>query len=103
LHDALPLFFAPRSRQEIMTSAAPDAGPELLARLQRSAVDQATIDGLRITVDRLCADYPTVPAEQLLTEGKAWLSRVADLLDTRVTLALHQEILSLAGTLALLV
>src|SRR5699024_10384147 len=96
-------FFAPRSPQEIVTTAAPDAGPELLARLQHSAVDQATMDGLRMTVDRLCADYPTVPAEQLLTEGQAWLSRVADLLDTRVTLTQHKEILSLAGMLALLV
>lgn len=96
-------FAAPRSPQEIVTAAAPDTGPELLSRLQRSAVDQATLESLRMTVDRLCADYPVIPAQQLLTEGRAWLARIGDLLDTRVTLSQHRELLSQAGTLALLV
>ncbi|PWV44545.1 XRE family transcriptional regulator [Nocardiopsis sp. L17-MgMaSL7] len=97
-------FVTPRSPQEILTTAAPGSDtPDLLARLRRSAVDQATLESLRLTVDRLCSDYPVVGAQQLLTEGRAWLTRLADLLDLRVSLTQHREILSLAGTLALLV
>ena len=31
---------------------------ELVSRLQRSDLDQATLDGLRIMADRLCSEYP---------------------------------------------
>jgi tetratricopeptide (TPR) repeat protein len=44
-----------------------------------------------------------VPSEQLYVEGKAWLRRITGLLDRRLTLAQHQEVLSLAGLVALLV
>ena len=44
---------------------------ELVGRLQRSDLDQATLDGLRIMADRLCSEYPYMPADQLLTEGRA--------------------------------
>jgi hypothetical protein len=30
---------------------------ELVSRLQRSDLDQATLDGLRIMADRLCPEY----------------------------------------------
>ncbi|MGH3173930.1 MAG: hypothetical protein ACRDPF_08710 [Streptosporangiaceae bacterium] len=30
---------------------------ELVSRLQRSDLDQATLDGLRIMADRLCSEY----------------------------------------------
>nr|WP_232827302.1 XRE family transcriptional regulator [Jiangella endophytica] len=76
---------------------------EILTRLQRSDVDVATLDALRITVDRLCAEYSYRPAEQLLIEGREWLGRVAELQQRRLTLAQHQEILVMAGWLALLV
>ncbi|MFE6309316.1 XRE family transcriptional regulator [Nocardiopsis sp. NPDC057823] len=98
------LFSAPRSPHEIMATAAPAADtPDLIARLRRSSVDTATMDALRLTVDRLCADYPVVDARQLLVESRAWLSRLADMLDMGVSLTQHREILSLAGMLALLV
>ncbi|MEU0493761.1 XRE family transcriptional regulator [Nocardiopsis sp. NPDC006139] len=98
------MFAAPRSPREIMAAAAPDADtPNLIARLRRSSVDTATLDALRLTVDRLCSDYPLVDAHQLLTEGRAWLARLADMLDMGVSLSQHREILSMAGMLALLV
>jgi len=76
---------------------------ELVSRLQRSDLDQATLDGLRIMADRLCSEYAFMPAEQLLTEGRAWLRRITSLQGQRLTLRQHREILVLAGWVALLV
>lgn len=76
---------------------------DILARVQRSDVDAATLDALRITVDRLCSEYPYMPSEQLVLEGRQWLRRVADLRSQRLTLTQHREVLALAGWLALLV
>ena len=49
---------------------------ELVSRLQRSDVDQATLDGLRIMADQLCSEYPFMASDQLLVEGRAWLRRM---------------------------
>ena len=76
---------------------------ELVSRLQRSDLDQATLDGLRIMADRLCSEYPYMPADQLLSEGRAWLRRITSLQGQRLTLRQHREILVLAGWVALLV
>lgn len=76
---------------------------ELVSRLRVSDVSSATLDALRITTDRLCAEYPHMAPEQLAMEGRAWMQRVCSLLDRRLTLAQHREVLSLAGTIALLV
>jgi hypothetical protein len=46
---------------------------ELVSRLQRSDLDQATLDGLRIMTDRFCSEYPFMPADQLL---RSWFLRV---------------------------
>src|SRR3984885_8141939 len=76
---------------------------ELVGRLQRSDLDQATLDGLRIMADRLCSEYPYMPRDQLLTEGRAWLRRINALHGQRQTLAQHREILVQAGWIALLI
>ena len=76
---------------------------ELVSRLQRSDLDQATLDGLRIMADRLCSEYPYLPADQLLIEGRAWLRRITAMQGQRVTLKQHREILVQAGWVALLV
>lgn len=76
---------------------------EIISRLQKSDVDNATLEAIRITADRLCSDYPHVPADQLLIEGRSWLGRITSLRSARMTLAQHREVLSLAGLIALLV
>jgi hypothetical protein len=76
---------------------------ELVSRLQRSDLDQATLDGLRIMADRLCSEYPFMPADQLLIEGRSWLRRVVSFQGQRLTLNQHREILTLAGWIALLI
>lgn len=76
---------------------------ELVSRLRVSDVSPATLEALRITADRLCSEYPYMSAEQLCIEGHAWLRRICNLLDRRLTLAQHREVLSLAGTVSLLI
>jgi tetratricopeptide (TPR) repeat protein len=76
---------------------------EIVTRLRASGVDDATLDGMRITADQLCSDYPHLPAAQLLIEGRAWLHRISSLLEHRLTLAQHRQVLTNAGWLALLV
>jgi hypothetical protein len=76
---------------------------EILTRLRSSAVDQATLDGLRITADRLCSDYPHMAPGELLVEGRQWLRRITAMLGNRMTLDQHRQVLALAGVLAELV
>jgi tetratricopeptide (TPR) repeat protein len=75
---------------------------EIVARIQASDVSPGTLDALRITADSLCTEYPYLDPAQLSDEGHAWLRRITSLLDRRLTLAQHREILALAGTVALL-
>lgn len=76
---------------------------EIVARLRASDIDEATLDALRITVDRLCTEYAYMPGDQLLIEGRAWLNRVVGMQHQRLTLGQHRDVLSLAGMLTLLV
>jgi hypothetical protein len=52
--------------------------------------------------DRLCSEYPFMPADQLVTEGRAWLRRVNQMHGQRTTLRQHRELLVQAGWIALL-
>ncbi|GAB3214284.1 hypothetical protein GCM10027294_53420 [Marinactinospora endophytica] len=98
------MFAEPRSARDVLTSAVgAEETPDLLARIRASSVDDAVLQGLRMTTDRLCADYPSTAAHQLLVEARGWLARIGDLLDHRMTLAQHREVLSIAGMLTLLV
>ncbi|MEV0397557.1 helix-turn-helix domain-containing protein [Polymorphospora rubra] len=99
-------FFPRQGNQEIDSGILVGSGMEtleILSRLRSSDVSPATLDALRITADRLCCEYPHMPSEQLYIEGKAWLRRITALMDRRLTLAQHQEVLTLAGWVALLV
>lgn len=99
------LFPAPARRDgnaEILAASGMET-LEIVSRLGRSDVDNATLDAIRITTDRLCSEYPFMPSEQLLIEGRQWLRRVVDLHSKSLTLAQHREVLALSGWLALLV
>ncbi|MDH6498594.1 XRE family transcriptional regulator [Streptomyces sp. SAI-149] len=76
---------------------------DIISRMQASDVDNATLDALRITADRLCSEYPHLPSGQLVAEGRQWLKRVAGLQAQRLTLAQHREVLTISAWLALLV
>ncbi|MFE2192078.1 XRE family transcriptional regulator [Streptomyces olivaceus] len=99
------LFPAPARRdgdKEILAASGMET-LEIVSRLNRSDVDNATLDALRITADRLASEYPFMPSEQLLIEGRQWLRRVVELHTKSLTLAQHREVLALSGWLALLV
>ncbi|GAA4456121.1 XRE family transcriptional regulator [Phytohabitans houttuyneae] len=76
---------------------------EIVSRLRASDVSPATLDALRVTAERLCSEYPYMTSDQLHVEGQAWLRRITALLDRRLTLSQHREVLTLAGTVALLI
>lgn len=99
------LFPAPGRRdgnREVLAASGMETF-EIVSRLSRSDVDTATLDALRITTDRLCSEYPYMPSEQLLIEGRQWLRRVVELHSKSLTLSQHREVLALSGWLALLV
>ncbi len=99
------LFPAPGRRDgngEILAASGMET-LEIVSRLNRSDVNDATLDALRITADRLCSEYPFMPSAQLLLEGRQWLRRVVELHSKSLTLAQHREVLALSGWLALLV
>jgi len=76
---------------------------ELLRRVRASAINAATIDALDITVEQLCCDYSHADARELMNQGQQWLNNMIGLLNKRLTLAQHRDILNNAGMLALLV
>jgi transcriptional regulator with XRE-family HTH domain len=76
---------------------------ELLRRVQASDTAPATIESLHATVFELCCQYATQPAAELRREAHGWLREVARLLHRPTGLAAHQELLTAAGWLALLV
>ena len=99
-------FFPEQEKQRRERELSKTHGQDTLtivSRLQRSDIDSATIDALRITVDQLCCDYANVPSEQLIVQGRQWLENVAGLLNGSLTLSQHREAMVLAGWLALLV
>jgi tetratricopeptide (TPR) repeat protein len=91
-----------KSDKEILAASGMET-PEIVSRLNRSDVNNATLDALRITTDRLCSEYPYTPSGQLLIEGRQWLRRVVELHSKSLTLDQHREVLALSGWLALLV
>jgi transcriptional regulator with XRE-family HTH domain len=76
---------------------------ELVERIRRSDLDRASLDTLTITVERLCSEYAFMPSADLRREGQEWMAKLVQLLDSRLTLAQHREVLVLAGWLALLI
>jgi tetratricopeptide (TPR) repeat protein len=101
-HAFFPVAHRRDGRAEIQTASGMDT-VDIVARLRRSDVDQATLDAVAITVDRLCSEYAYMPGPQLLIEGRAWLTRLAGMLQQGLTLSQHREVLVQAGMLTLLV
>ncbi|MBF6463584.1 XRE family transcriptional regulator [Nocardia beijingensis] len=104
--DTVAAAFFPKARpnrdDELLSATGMDT-LEFLGRLRMSDVSSVTLEAIRITAERLCCEYSYADPHDLHAEGTAWLRRITSLLDGRLTLAQHREILVLAGWVALLV
>jgi tetratricopeptide (TPR) repeat protein len=96
-------FAQPGGDRDGLVRLTEDQTAELVQRLRHSSVDQAAMDALKVTVDRLCTDYAALPAPVVLADAQTWLESVNSLLDKRITLAQHRDVLTMAGWLTLLV
>lgn len=85
------------------TRTEPWETAELLGRVRASKVSTGTVEALHVTAFELCCVYGWQDAEQLRGEGLRWLREVERLLRRPVGLRQHQELLTVAGWLALLV
>jgi tetratricopeptide (TPR) repeat protein len=96
-------FFPRRvtGREEVLLAETGMDTMELVNRLRASDVSRATLDGVAVTAERLACEYPYVPSEQLLVDGRDWLRQITGLLDGHLTLPQHREVLTQAGWVAL--
>jgi hypothetical protein len=94
----------PADRPAVKESGTTTAGTlEVLSRLRSRSIDDPTLTALEARVEELCSSYARAPSGQLLAEGRKWLSRLTQLLDRRLSLDQHRNVLRQAGFLALLV
>ena len=76
---------------------------ELVQRLRQSSVTDNTLDALGLTVEQLCCDYTSNDPHGLIDTSREWLNRLTRLLDERLTLTQHRDVLDAAGWLTLLI
>ncbi|MUL39704.1 helix-turn-helix transcriptional regulator [Streptomonospora sp. PA3] len=76
---------------------------EFMRRAETSDLGPGTLDVLDGAVHQLCRDYPTMPGPQLRDRSKALMERAVSMLDGRLTLAQHRDVLVMVGWLAALV
>lgn len=76
---------------------------ELGRRLRLSDVDRPTLEALAAVTESLCTQYAYREPMELRAEALRWFSYVASLLDKRVGLREHRELLVTGGWLALLI
>lgn len=91
-----------RAGLELLSATGMDT-LEIVSRLQASDVNDATLEAVRITVDKLCSEYARQAPHELITEGRQWLRRLVEMQEQRLTFRQRRESLEMAGWLALLV
>ena len=77
-HALFPVEGRRDANAELLSATGMDT-LELVHRLQTSDADDSTIDSLRIVTDRLCSEYPYLPSDQLLVEGRGLAPATDDL------------------------
>jgi transcriptional regulator with XRE-family HTH domain len=75
---------------------------EIVERIRRSDLDEATLDGLAVTVDQLCTRYSTDEPRGLLSEAGRWLTEIDFALNRRSTPNQSARLFGQAAWLALL-
>lgn len=75
---------------------------ELAQMAEASDIGSGALEALEEAADLLCRAYPSAPALELRKRTKQRLAYVLRLLDGRLTLSQHRELLATAGWLSLL-
>ncbi len=76
---------------------------ELVQRIRRSSLDNATLDALAVTVEQLCCDYVTRRPIEVIADSRSWLVHITRLLDERLSFTQHRDLLDAAAWLTLLI
>ncbi|GAB3742738.1 hypothetical protein GCM10027598_75010 [Amycolatopsis oliviviridis] len=97
-----PPFERPSGGIELLGSTGMDR-LEVVSRLQASDVNEATLEAVRITVDKLCSEYARRPPAELILEGRQWLRRLLEMQEQKLSLRQQRDVYELAGWLALLI
>lgn len=97
------LLDACRVDQVARADATPWETAELLERLTASDTSPGTLQSLHGAVTELCCQYSWRDASELRTEAHGWIEHVGKLLKKPVGVKAHQELMTAAGWLALLV
>jgi tetratricopeptide (TPR) repeat protein len=69
----------------------------MIQEADRSDIGAGTIESLYTVFDKLCRDYPCVPASELQVKLKRFYRRIMMLREGRMTYAQHRELLALSG------
>jgi hypothetical protein len=99
----VPRPVPPRTTDDVLIVRSGMDTHELVQRIRRSSVNDSTLDALNLTVEQLCCDYGLGKPNDLITKSREWLSQLTRLLDERLTLVQHREVLDAAGWLTLLI
>lgn len=91
------------SRDDLLLSRSGMDTHELVQRIRRPSIDNTMLDALSLTVEQLCCNYASHNPTELIVESRGWLSQITQLLDERLTLNQHQDVLDAAGWLTLLI
>jgi tetratricopeptide (TPR) repeat protein len=69
----------------------------LIQEADRTDIGPGTIESLYTIFDKLCRDYPSTPAPELLRNSKRHYRRIMQLRQGRMTFAQHKELLALSA------
>ena len=88
---------------EVLLNASGMDTHELVARIRRSSIDNSTLDALQLTVEQMCCNYVKQTPALLIADSREWLSQITRLLDQRLSLSQHRDLLDSAAWLTLLI
>ena len=98
-----PRVVVPRTTDDVLIVRSGMDTHELVQRIRQSSITDNTLDALNLTVEQLCCDYASAEPTELIATSREWLSRLTGLLEQRLTLSQHRDVLDAAGWLTLLI
>ena len=97
-----PVIKKPVDSNELLIAKSGINTLELVQRVRESAIDNATLDALHLTVEQLCCDYGNRNTTEVVGEAREWLRSINQLLGGKISLDHHRDLLDSAAWLTLL-